>query len=207
MYLLKKTGFHQHTGVETADPYIDDRIFELTGVRGHLERQKFQNLYRLVTWFRRKRGAERRRDIGGRLCLEPKFPIDFFQGKRCLDMGCGAGRWTRVLLTLGAEVKSVDVSPHALDSTRRFNHDVEFLDLFDILPRRSDLHEAFDFTICWGVMMCTHDPRLAFENVAKTVKPNGHLYSMVYAPTYHSSEWVCETRKYFHKHLRTMERN
>jgi hypothetical protein len=53
--------------------------------------------------------------------------------------------------------------------------------------------------------MCTHDPQLAFANVAQTVKPNGHLYTMIYAPTYHRSDWVCEKRKYYHSHLQTME--
>src|SRR5262245_15537940 len=36
LFLEGKVGFHDHTGVETTTPYIDDRIFELTGVRGVL---------------------------------------------------------------------------------------------------------------------------------------------------------------------------
>lgn len=39
LYLEGRTGFHHHTGVETSAPYIDDRIFELTGVKGILERR------------------------------------------------------------------------------------------------------------------------------------------------------------------------
>jgi hypothetical protein len=53
--------------------------------------------------------------------------------------------------------------------------------------------------------MCTHDPKLAFENVARTVKPGGSLYVMVYAPTYHASEEVVLARKHYHTKLRTME--
>ena len=41
--------------------------------------------------------------------------------------------------------------------------DVERLDLFEI-ARRPDLHGRFDFAICWGVVMSTHDPRAAFAN-------------------------------------------
>jgi 2-polyprenyl-3-methyl-5-hydroxy-6-metoxy-1,4-benzoquinol methylase len=204
-FLEKRTGFHRHTGVETADSYIDDRIFELTGVAEYLSRKRFGPLYGVASWWRRRAGGETRRDVGGRLYLEPKFAIDHFRGKRCLDLGCGPGRWTRTLMVLGASVKSTDVSRHALLSASRFNRDVEELDLFDILERRTDLHAAFDFTLCWGVLMCTHDPRLAFANAAKTVKPGGELYVMVYAPTYHTSDFVVESRRFYHANLATSQ--
>lgn len=207
LFLGKKIGFHQHTGVETADFYIDERIQELIGVRGYLERRRYGALiYRLLRFLRKKCGLDEvRMGVGGRLSLEPKFPPDHFRGKRCLDVGCGAGRWTKTLSALGASVKSVDMSEHGLQSTRRFNHDVERLDLFDIVEKRADLHHAFDFTICWGVIMCTHDPKLAFQNVAMTVKPGGELYTMIYAPTYHNSSAIIEQRRYYHTQLSSIE--
>lgn len=203
LFLEKKLGFHEHTGVETSDPYIDDRISELTGVPGYLESKRYGLLYPVLSWWRKTWGSDKRRDIGGRLYLEPKFNIEYFRGKRCLDIGCGAGRWTRTLLALGGQVKSVDVSPHALESTRRFNDDVEALNLFDIFTKRRDLQQAFDFTLCWGVIMCTHDPKIAFENVCSTVKPNGTLYTMIYAPTYHNSPFVLEKRRHYHQEFKT----
>jgi len=206
MFLEKKVGFHEHTGVETSDPWIDERIHELTGVLHFIERRRYGFLLPVVQWWRRFRGRdERRMGIGGRLYLEPKFEIDHFAGKRCLDIGCGAGRWTRALIEMGASVKSVDVSEHALQSTRRFNEDVEKLDIFSIIREREDLHAAFDMTICWGVVMCTHDPKLAFENVARTVKPGGELYTMIYAPTYHLSEPVVNARRHYHTNLHSLE--
>jgi len=204
LFLEGKTGFHDHTGVETTTPYIDDRIFELTGVKGVLERKAQGAAYPVITAFRRLFGQERRRNVGGRLYLEPKFPLDYFQGKRCLDVGCGAGRWTKTLMALGGKVVSADVSRHALISTRRFNPDTSRLDIFDV-PNRPDLHQAFDFTLCWGVVMCTHDPLTAFRNVAMTVKPGGSLYVMVYAPTYHSSDAVRDMRRKFHRECTTIQ--
>lgn len=204
LFLEQHKGFRDHTGVETSDTYIDDRIYELTGERGVLERQQLGIAYPLVSAFRRLTGRDRRRDVGGKLYLEPKFPLDYFAGKRCLDVGCGAGRWTRTLQTLGGTVKSVDVAENALRSTRRFNADTERLDIFDI-PSRLDLRQSFDFVLCWGVVMCTHDPRTAFENVASTVRPGGSLYAMVYAPTYHSSQAVRDMRRRFHRECHTIQ--
>lgn len=204
LFLERKRGYCDHTGVETSDQYIDDRIYELTGIRDVTLRRRFGPLAGLATRILQFGNQEARRSVGGKLYLEPKFPLDFFQGKRCLDIGCGAGRWTRTLLTLGAKVKSVDVGENALRSTRRFNADTERLDIFDI-PERSDLQAAFDFVLCWGVLMCTHDPKTAFQRVAETVKPGGSLYVMVYAPTYHASDYVRETRRRFHRECKTAE--
>jgi SAM-dependent methyltransferase len=181
LFLENKTGFIKHTGVETDDKWINDRIFDLTGVENYLNLDS----------------QAENRDTGGRQNLDLRFSPQYFKGKRCLDAACGAGRWTKTLLTLGAKVKSIDVSEHGLESVRRFNDDVERLDIFDI-PQRQDLHQFFDFTINWGVVMCTHDPKVAFENVAKTVKNGGGLYIMVYAPTLHNSPEILEYRRHYH---------
>jgi SAM-dependent methyltransferase len=190
--------------VETREPYIDDRIFELTGVTHFLERKKYGPVFPIISKLRQLLGSDSRRDVGGRLYLEPKFPINYFRGKKCLDIGCGAGRWTKTLKALGGSVVSVDVSEHALASTRRFNPETFKLDIFDI-PKRADLRCAFDFVLCWGVVMCTHDPKAAFENVAATVRPGGSLYVMVYAPTYHASDAVRQMRRKFHLECKTTD--
>jgi len=187
LFLEKKTGFTQHTGVETEDAWINDRIFDLTGVEDFLGLGRFPKT----------------RDTGGRQNLDLRFSPFYFQNKKCLDAACGAGRWTKALLALGAKVKSIDTSKEGLKSVRRFNDDVEQLDIFEI-SKRPDLHKAFDFTICWGLLMCTHDPKVAFENIAKTIKPDGGLYVMVYAPTYHNSPEILAHRRHYHN-LKTFD--
>lgn len=203
MFLNSERGFHDHTGVETSDEYIDDRIAEITGVRDFLLKRQYGDRAEQVAIESGRRERERRRGVGGRLYLEPKFPIDFFQGKLCIDIGCGAGRWTKTLISLGAKVKSLDVGSAAVESTRRFNDDVEVAGLFDIGDARQDLQGRFDFTLCWGVVMCTHDPKLAFDNVASTVKRGGSIYLMVYAPTYHSGDFVTHHRRVYHREKKT----
>ena len=89
LFLERKTGFCDHTGVETSDEYIDDRIAELTGVRDVLYRRKWGVLATLMAKLSGRSARQERRGIGGRLWLEPKFPLAYFEGKRCLDAGCG----------------------------------------------------------------------------------------------------------------------
>jgi len=180
LFLEGKTGFTKHTGVETDLAWINDRIFDLTGIENQLGLPVDST----------------NRDVGGRQNLELRFSPRYFEGKKCLDVACGAGRWTKTLLTLGAEVKSIDVSEHALKSVRRFNSDVEKVDIFEI-PHRKDMYRTFDFSLGWGIVMHTHDPKTAFNNIASTVKRGGGLYLMVYAPTLHNSPEILEYRRHY----------
>jgi len=204
LFLERRVGFCDHTGVETASEYIDDRIEELTGEREFMLRQRWGPLASMISRLSGRAARRERRGVGGRLLLEPRFPSTDFHGRRCLDAGCGAGRWTRALKALGGVVTATDLSPHALRSTRRFTKDVRAIDLFD-LHSVPDLRAAFDFTFCWGVIMCTHDPALAFESVAATVRPGGTIYIMVYAPTYHASPQVQEWRARYHRECTSFE--
>ena len=105
-------------GVETSDEYVDDRIYELTGVRDFLLTRDHGDR---AEQFARETGRwdrAERRGVGGRLYLEPKFPIDYFRGQRCIDIGCGAGRWTRAMIAMGADVKSIKGSNAGLELQR-----------------------------------------------------------------------------------------
>jgi hypothetical protein len=53
--------------------------------------------------------------------------------------------------------------------------------------------------------MSTHDPAAAFASVAKTVRPGGGMYVMVYAPTYHNSPDVLRQRAHYHRQLRSSQ--
>lgn len=204
LHLEGQRGFRDHSGTSTDESFIDDRIEELTGVRDHLARRR---LGRRFPFVRLARSLQRRAadsNVRARLRLKPRLPIDFARGRHCADLGCGAGRWTKTLQALGASVKSIDVSEHALRSVRRFNDDVERLDLFDVAARH-DLQSVFDLTICWGVIHHTHDPMRAFEIAASSVRPGGMLYVMVYAPTFHASHFTYRVRRHAFEHTRDPE--
>jgi SAM-dependent methyltransferase len=106
-------------------------------------------------------------------------PADL-RGKRVLEAGCGAGRFTRILAEAGACVTALDYSA-AVDACRENNGqfpNVVFLqcDIFD-MPFRTG---AFDYVFCHGVLQHTPDPKGAFEALSRLVRPGGRLSIDVY---------------------------
>jgi len=99
-------------------------------------------------------------------------------GKRVeiLEVGCGAGRFTEVLLNLpGASVTSIDLSS-AVDANLV---NCPISDMHRII--QCDLNnlpfliEEFDIVICLGVIQHTPSPEKTIHDLYKSVKPGGHL--------------------------------
>lgn len=160
---LEDHRYEQAAGASTSEAYINDRIYEWTGT--HPDG---------IDCFHDPTGGVRKLDI--------PIPVDAIRGKRCLDLGCGMGRWTRVMQKLGAaEVVSVDASESAIESARRFNPNTYQVDLMTLGEKHPEWRSSFDFVNFWGVAMCTHDPLKAFLIAASMVKKGGYLFLMVYA--------------------------
>lgn len=104
-----------------------------------------------------------------------KLSQDFFQGKLCLDAGCGNGRYTYAMQQLGAKVVSFDISKEAVEKCRKINPEASVSDLMKLEP-----NPIFDFVLCWGVLHHLENPREGFRRVVSQVKPNGSLFIMVY---------------------------
>ena len=103
------------------------------------------------------------------------LPAEYFKGKRCLDAGCGNGRYTYAMLQLGGLVTSVDISTKAIESVKRINPNAQVKDLLTFEP--NPIH---DFVLSWGVLHHTKDPREGFRRVASQVKPGGIVHVMLY---------------------------
>lgn len=56
-------------------------------------------------------------DLEQRLALAPWLRVS--PGTRVLDLGCGVGRWSRLLASRGASVTGVDISPTMIAEARR----------------------------------------------------------------------------------------
>ncbi|MBW2386201.1 MAG: class I SAM-dependent methyltransferase [Deltaproteobacteria bacterium] len=183
---LEKKRYSDAPGVSLDDANIADLVHEWTGT--HPE-GRTTPVYRPT-----ERPLDHR--------IEP----DLIHAKKCIDIGCGSGRWTRVMQSIGAEsVLSVDASESALESVSRFNGNTRRVNLMNLTKENADLEAAFDFALLWGVAMCTHDPKRAFENAASTIRTGGSIYVMVYTVGgLHHEPMTNLQRRIFHS-LETVE--
>jgi len=103
-----------------------------------------------------------------------QLPPEWFEGKTCLDVGCGSGRWTWAMMQCGAKVVSIDVSEEAVKICKDINPDTIQVDIMTFVGLKAD------FVLCWGVLHHLPDPYAGFKKIAKWVKPGGRLHIMVY---------------------------
>lgn len=120
-----------------------------------------------------------------RLFMMTNWP-ERMEGQTILEAGSGAGRFTEVLLSTGAEVFSFDYSS-AVEANRLNNgHSAKLRlfqgDIYDIPLQRA----SFDKVICLGVLQHTPDPERAFKCLAQYVKPGGELVIDIYAKKFTS---------------------
>ncbi|HEV3311593.1 MAG TPA: methyltransferase domain-containing protein, partial [Chloroflexota bacterium] len=100
-------------------------------------------------------------------------PVEALSERTVLEAGCGAGRFTELLVGAGALVHSIDMSA-AVDANHRNIGDVpnHVLAQADLLkppfPR-----ESFDVVLCLGVLQHTPSTRLSLESLWCFVKPGG----------------------------------
>jgi SAM-dependent methyltransferase len=119
------------------------------------------------------------------------------KGQRILEVGCGAGRFTEVMLDAGAEVWATDVST-AVEACWENNGPHA-----NLTVARADLHagpfqrEAFDRIFCFGVLQHTPDPQGAFRALLPFLRPGGHIAVDVYRKV----NGLRDIDRYFAKYL------
>jgi 2-polyprenyl-3-methyl-5-hydroxy-6-metoxy-1,4-benzoquinol methylase len=112
-----------------------------------------------------------------------------------LESGCGAGRFTEILLSLpAASVTSTDLSsavePNKVNCPLSDRHRILQCDI-NHLPFGP---EQYDIVVCLGVIQHTADPERTIEDLYRQVKPGGWLVIDHYTQTlsYYTklSEWL-----------------
>lgn len=125
---------------------------------------------------------------------------DDLAGERVLEAGCGAGRFTEVLLASGAEVYAID-GTSAVEACRATVGEHPRLSL-----AQADLFappfapESFDRVLCYGVLQHTPDPQAAFLSLVRFVRPGGVVAADVYARAAYVDRW---SSKYLWRPLTT----
>src|SRR5262249_18556988 len=123
------------------------------------------------------------------------------EGKQVLECGCGAGRFTEILLAKGAHVTSIDLS-NAVDANQENfpqgkTHRIAQADILR-LPLAP---QQFDVVFCLGVLQHTPNPEQTMSCLYEQVRPGGALVIDHY--TYDFS-WFTKTAPLLRLYLRRL---
>jgi SAM-dependent methyltransferase len=120
--------------------------------------------------------------------------LEMFQGKTVLEAGCGAGRFTEIMLDSGANVWAVDLST-AVDANYENCHNKPGYTVCqaDILSLPFAPGQ-FDIVVCIGTIQHTPSPEKTIQALCSQVKPGGLLLIDHYTYGYPVT--------FFRKHIR-----
>lgn len=106
----------------------------------------------------------------------------WFKGKKVLDAGCGSGRFSWAMASMGATVVALDQSSAGVKNTRdaceEFGSRVTVIQ--HDLTQPIDLVDDFDLVWSFGVLHHTGNTFGAFSNIQRMVKQRGYLFLMLY---------------------------
>jgi trans-aconitate methyltransferase len=113
-----------------------------------------------------------------------------FRGSDVLELGCGAGYYTRLLLQHGARhVHAVDLSARMIEQLPRDGVTPLVGDATTIDPGR-----PFKVLVSAGMMEFVPDPRATFVNAARYAEPGA-----VFAILYPTDTWLGRAYQRFHR--------
>jgi SAM-dependent methyltransferase len=118
-----------------------------------------------------------------------RWEPESLDGLRVLEAGCGAGRFTEVVLATGAELFAIDYSTSVDAVLASIGHHPSLhLSQADIyrLPFPEDF---FDCIFCYGVLQHTPDPRRAFLSLLPHLKPGGRISIDIYLFRPYPNRW------------------
>jgi len=114
--------------------------------------------------------------------FEELIPFHQLKGKRVLEIGCGMGSHTQLLIEAGCSVTAIDLTPRAVDMTNKrlllygLTADVRLMDA----EHMEFENEEFDFVWSWGVIHHSASPENIIREVYRVLKPSGQFRVMVY---------------------------
>lgn len=98
-----------------------------------------------------------------------------------MDVGCGTGRWTKVLCKRAGYIEAIDPSDALLAADNLLGPEIDNVRLTkastDNIPFAD---ETFDFVMSVGVLHHIPDTLKAMSDCVKKVKPGGYFYCYLY---------------------------
>jgi ubiquinone biosynthesis O-methyltransferase len=112
--------------------------------------------------------------------VETKLALELFQpkpGMYVLDVGCGTGNFSIKLARLGVKVVGIDISEEMLKIARekaeRLGLQIEFVKM-DVYSLQFP-SDHFDGVFSMATFEFIHQPKRAFEEMMRVLKPSGYL--------------------------------
>jgi SAM-dependent methyltransferase len=108
---------------------------------------------------------------------------DFFKNKLILDVGCGAGRYTRILADWKARgVIGIDLSKGSIEKAKKEtkNKKAKYLNMSVYEIDVNKWKEKFDYILFTGCLMHMRDPNEAVKIVSNVLKRDGIISFWVY---------------------------
>lgn len=100
--------------------------------------------------------------------------LQALKGKKVLEAGSGAGRFTEVLLNAGALLDSFDYSS-AVDANAANNGSADFCLVQADINAMPFAPRSYDFVVCLGVLQHTPSPEKSIASLYEMVAPGGRL--------------------------------
>lgn len=101
-------------------------------------------------------------------------------GETLLEAGCGAGRFTEIVVKTGATLVSLDYSSAVEANFRSNGHQPNLLIVQGDIYRMPFPRDFFDRVFCLGVLQHTPDVHRSFQQLPLYLRPGGHLAVDVY---------------------------
>jgi len=125
--------------------------------------------------------------LSQRLALKPWLAIE--PGTRVLDVGCGVGRWSRLLAARGGEISGIDLSPTMIQIARRRAAAAGVAERCRFLVQdvaELELNARFDLVLAVTVLQHILEParlRQAVQRLTAHLAVNGRMLLLEAAPT------------------------
>jgi SAM-dependent methyltransferase len=137
-----------------------------------------------------------------RFFLESRWIPADLDGKRVLDIGCGAGRFAEIALSTGANVVAVDYSSAVDACFANLGPHPRLLVIQADVYRLPIKAGSFDYVYCFGVLQHTPDPHRAVLALAPPLKKGARLALDFYPRLAANVLWPKYWLRPFTRHMR-----
>jgi SAM-dependent methyltransferase len=121
-------------------------------------------------------------DLWDKRAVANNFDLGFIKDKKCLDAGCGSGRYSIALARNGAEsVTAIDISKNGIAEAKKRAVGIPKIQFQQASTLDLPFKESeFDFVLSAGVIHHTPDFNGALLELFRVLKPGGKLFLLVY---------------------------